>query len=546
MLGLRTDPTETELDDSVASPAYPATVVFDVSSQAVAKKLIAKIAAISARTGSPGGTYPLPPQRGAAVVNAGQMGSQPLALATGVAAAALLALGLTILASVRQRRRELALLKALGLRARQIRAIIAWQTSTILVVAVAAGVPLGVAAGQWAWTSFANSIGVVPTPVVPGRSLLIGVVLLLLAGNLLAVRAGVAGRPDRASRHVAYRVGRYHRDVSDLAFPRFPAGFAWGVATAAYQIEGAVAEDGRGASIWDTFCRQPGAIRDGQTGDVAADHYHRWPTDVALMAELGVGAYRFSLAWPRIQPAGSGAINTAGLDFYDRLTDALLAEGITPMPTLYHWDLPQPLEDAGGWMTRDTAYRFAEYASVAAERLADRIPMWITLNEPFVVTAFGYALGIHAPGKSLMLDALATAHHQLLGHGLANSALRRGRGRAGRDHQQLLAGLARVRQPGGPRAPPPPTTHCTTGCSPTRCCSAATRTCLRSASGADGPDCVRDGDLAIISADVDALGVNYYSPTRLSALPDSPLPFQLEPIPGYPVTNFGWPVIPAA
>ena len=186
VLGLKTDPTQAELDGSVASPAYPATVVFDVSSQAVASKLVAKIAALSASSGSPGGTYPLPPQRGAAVVNASQMGSQPLALAAGVAAAALLALGLTILASVRQRRRELALLKALGLRARQIRAIIAWQTSTILVMAVAAGVPLGVAAGRWAWTSFANSIGVVPAPIVPGRSALIGVVLLLLAGNLLA------------------------------------------------------------------------------------------------------------------------------------------------------------------------------------------------------------------------------------------------------------------------------------------------------------------------------------------------------------------------
>ncbi len=185
VLGLKTDPAE-NIQTYVASPAYPATVVFDVSSQAVARMLVAKMAALSAQTGSPGGTYALPPQRGAAVVNASQMGSQPLALAMGVAAAALLALGLTILASVRQRRGELALLKALGLRARQIRALIAWQTSTILVVAVAAGVPLGVAAGQWAWTSFANSIGVVPAPVVPGRSLLIGVVLLLLAGNLLA------------------------------------------------------------------------------------------------------------------------------------------------------------------------------------------------------------------------------------------------------------------------------------------------------------------------------------------------------------------------
>jgi hypothetical protein len=186
VLGLPTNPTEKQIEEAVATPAYPATVAFDVSSRAVANKLIAKMAALSAESGSPGGTYPLPPQRGAAVVNASQMGSQPIALAIGVAAAALLALGLTVLASVRQRRRELALLKALGLRARQIGAIVAWQTSTILVVAVAAGVPLGVAAGRWVWTSFASSIGVVPSPVVPGRALLAGAVLVLLAGNLLA------------------------------------------------------------------------------------------------------------------------------------------------------------------------------------------------------------------------------------------------------------------------------------------------------------------------------------------------------------------------
>src|SRR6516162_2866590 len=207
--------------------------------------------------------------------------------------------------------------------------------------------------------------------------------------------------------------------MTSLLIPRFPAGFHWGVATAAYQIEGAVHDGGRGVSIWDTFCQRPGAIKDGQTGTVATDSYHRWAEDVALLAGLGVTAYRFSIAWPRVQPGGRGPANRAGLDFYDRLTDALLAAGITPVPTLYHWDLPQPLEDAGGWLARDTALRFADYAAITAGRLADRIPTWITLNEPFVVTAFGYALGIHAPGKALMLDALATAHHQLLGHGLA-------------------------------------------------------------------------------------------------------------------------------
>ena len=164
-----------------------------------------------------------------------------------------------------------------------------------------------------------------------------------------------------------------HGMTDDAAMPRFPADFAWGVATSAYQIEGAVAEDGRGESVWDVFCRKPGAVRDGHTGDVAADHYHRWATDVALMAELGLTAYRFSIAWPRVQPDGKGPANEAGLDFYDRLTDALLARGITPVPTLFHWDLPQPLEDEdGGWLARDTAHRFADYAG--AGRGAARRP----------------------------------------------------------------------------------------------------------------------------------------------------------------------------
>ncbi len=326
--------------------------------------------------------------------------------------------------------------------------------------------------------------------------------------------------------------------------PRFPAGFAWGVATAAYQIEGAVAEDGRGDSVWDTFGRQPGAIRDGHTGDVAADHYHRWREDVELMSRLGIGAYRLSIAWPRVQPQGTGPANDRGLDFYDRLADALLARGITPVPTLFHWDLPQPLEDKGGWLARDTAYRFADYAALAAERLADRIPLWITLNEPFVVMAYGYALGIHAPGKALMLGALPAAHHQLLGHGLASAALRSAGAR-----QVAITNNYTPAWPASDSAADVAaaaaydvlhnrlfTDPVLLGGYPDLCAFGI---------GHDGPGCVRDGDLALISAPLDALGVNYYSPTRLSALPDSPLPFQLEPVPGYPVTAFGWPVVPA-
>ncbi len=332
--------------------------------------------------------------------------------------------------------------------------------------------------------------------------------------------------------------------MSDLAFPAFPPGFTWGVATAAYQIEGAVAEDGRGQSIWDTFCRQPGAIRDGDTGDVADDHYHRWPEDVALMAKLGIGTYRFSIAWPRIQPSGSGPSNAAGLDFYDQLTDALLARGITPMPTLYHWDLPQPLEDAGGWMTRDTAYRFAEYAALAADRLADRIPVWITLNEPFVVTALGYALGIHAPGKSLMLDALGTAHHQLLGHGLATSALRAAGARQVAITNNYSPAWPATDQPADVAAADAyDALHNRMFTDPVLLGRYPDLTAF--GIGDADLECVRDGDLAVIAAPIDALGVNYYSPTRLSALPGSPLPFQPEPILGYPMTAFGWPVIPA-
>jgi len=336
----------------------------------------------------------------------------------------------------------------------------------------------------------------------------------------------------------------YDRLVNDLPMPQFPPGFAWGVATAAYQIEGAVAEDGRTDSVWDTFCRRPGVIRDGHTGDVADDHYHRWQEDVALMADLGISAYRFSISWPRVQPGGIGKANEAGLDFYDRLTDALLAAGITPIPTLFHWDLPQPLEDAGGWLTRDTAARFADYASLAAGRLGDRIETWITLNEPFVVMAFGYALGMHAPGKALMLDALPTAHHQLLGHGLATVALR-----ALGVKQVLITNNYSPIWPASDSA----ADLAAAGAWDTLQNRLFTDPVLlgsypdMSAFGLDiaDVDYVRPGDLAVISPGIDGLGVNYYNPTRVSALADSPLPFQMEPIDGYPVTAFGWPVVPA-
>ena len=209
-----------------------------------------------------------------------------------------------------------------------------------------------------------------------------------------------------------------------MAPRRFPHGFAWGVATASYQNEGAVHEGGRSPSIWDSFSHTPGKIADGGTGDVACDHYHRYREDVELLAELSVTHYRFSLAWPRLQPDGRGALNPAGLDFYVRLVDALLERGIQPWVTLYHWDLPQVLQDEGGWPERDTALRFADYAAAVHERLQDRIQVWTTLNEPWCSSLVGHAAGDHAPGIQDPGLALRAAHHLLLGHGLAIEAMR--------------------------------------------------------------------------------------------------------------------------
>lgn len=314
-------------------------------------------------------------------------------------------------------------------------------------------------------------------------------------------------------------------------------GFVWGVSTAAYQIEGAVDEDGRGPSIWDTFSHEPGRVVTGETGDVACDHYHRYAEDVDLIADLGVDAYRFSVAWPRVQPDGRGPANEAGLAFYDRLVDALLARGVDPVVTLFHWDLPQALQDDGGWLNRDTAARFAEYADLVAARLGDRVGMWITLNEPFVHTVSGHALGVHAPGHTLMFDALPTAHHQLLGHGLAVAALR---GRTGAPIT-LANNYSPVVVLGDTEAD-----HV----------AGATYDALHNRlftdpllgrgypEGFDLP--VRDGDLDIIAAPIDALGVNYYNPTGIRAPsdPQGGLPFDIVALQGYPVTDFDWPVVP--
>lgn len=204
----------------------------------------------------------------------------------------------------------------------------------------------------------------------------------------------------------------------------FPDGFVWGAATSAYQVEGATQEDGRGESVWDTFCREAGRVRGGDTGETAADHYHRYPADLDLMRDLGLRSYRFSIAWPRVMPTGSGPINQRGLDFYRRLVDGLHERGIAPMATLFHWDLPQPLQDQGGWESRDVAFRFADYAAAVYTELGSDVPTWLTVNEPKTVVQNGYLTGIHAPGLMDPDAAYAVAHHLLLAHGLAVQAHR--------------------------------------------------------------------------------------------------------------------------
>ncbi len=212
--------------------------------------------------------------------------------------------------------------------------------------------------------------------------------------------------------------------MSNETHLNFPEGFLWGTATSAYQIEGACNEDGRGVSIWDTFCRKRGKTHEGATGDIAADHYHRWQEDVEIMAQMGLKAYRFSIAWTRIIPNGRGAVNQAGLDFYARLIDTLLAKGIEPFPTLFHYDLPQPLQDQGGWPKRETAEAFGEYAAALARQLGDRVNYWITHNEPWVTAIVGHLIGDHAPGQHNPFNALKAVHHLALSHGYAVEALR--------------------------------------------------------------------------------------------------------------------------
>lgn len=327
---------------------------------------------------------------------------------------------------------------------------------------------------------------------------------------------------------------------------RFPEGFMWGAATSAYQIEGAVREGGRGESIWDRFCHTPGKVANGDTGDVACDHYHRLEQDLDLMAELGLNAYRFSVAWPRILPEGTGQPNPAGLDFYRRLVHGLRDRGIRPMATLYHWDLPQALQDRGGWADRDTAQYFADYADVVFRALGDAVPLWVTHNEPWVAAFVGHAFGEHAPGENDWPKALKVSHHLLLSHGLAFQAFRATLGH--RAAVGLVLNLAPVY---------PATDRPEDAAAARRLDAFLNRWCLdpafRGAYPAElsgefernwGFDAARPGDLDIIRAPIDFLGVNYYTSHRVRANPESAL-FGLEMLPPQnPVTAMGWEVTP--
>jgi len=363
---------------------------------------------------------------------------------------------------------------------------------------------------------------------------------------------------------------------------RFPAGFLWGAATAAYQIEGAVREDGRGESIWDRFAHTPGKVAGGDTGDAACDHYHRWAQDVDLMADLGLQAYRFSIAWPRLFPDGSGRPNARGVDFYKRLVERLHARSIRPVATLYHWDLPQALQEKGGWANRDTAWRFQEYAAAAFRELGEGVDDWTTINEPWCAAFLGYALGQHAPGLTDWPAAVRASHHLLLAHGLAVRAFRdlMGPGKRvgitlnmtaaepaseneadraaarrydgffnrwfadpvflGRYPEDMLAWYEAAGALSGPVSG-------TAGGRPSETLSGAgsgTTRCAAAGGGSPAPDWLRPGDMALISAPIDFLGLNYYTRTICQNDPSSRF-FGLRTLPPRgPVTDQNWEIAP--
>lgn len=325
----------------------------------------------------------------------------------------------------------------------------------------------------------------------------------------------------------------------------FPKGFLWGTATAAYQVEGSTRADGRGESIWDRFAAQEGRIFDGSSGEPAGDHYRRWPDDVALMKRLGFPAYRFSIAWPRIFPTGEGQPNPAGLDFYDRLVDGLLAADIAPLVTLYHWDLPQALQDQGGWARRETAWRFGELAATVLDRLGDRVRLWLTVNEPWVVAFLGHLYGEHAPGLRDLATAVRVSHHLLLAHGLSLQAFR----------QMNLPGRMGITldlHAYTPASPSPPDLEATERARALesdwfldplfRGSYPPVALAWYRQQGVEPP--VEPGDLELIARPMDFLGVNYYTRHIVAQDRSNPLTGTRSVPPAGPVTAMGWEVYP--
>ncbi|MCB8991208.1 MAG: beta-glucosidase [Ardenticatenaceae bacterium] len=329
---------------------------------------------------------------------------------------------------------------------------------------------------------------------------------------------------------------------------QFPDGFLWGVATSAYQIEGGWNEDGRSPSIWDTFAKTPGKTKNGATGDVACDHYHRWPEDVALMKELGIQAYRFSVSWPRILPDGKGRVNQKGLDFYGRLIDALLEANITPFVTLYHWELPQVLQDAGGWPHRDTASAFAELADATSRALGDRVTNWITHNEPWCTTLLSHQVGVHAPGWQDWPAALKASHHVLLSHGLAAERIRA-------NVPEAEVGIAVNFEPATPASSNPADYHAARiwdgyyfrwfmdALYGRRYPADMVDTYTKQGRLPNGLDFVQDGDMDVIAAPLDFLGVNYYT-RHIAQAGESLDTHRSVPNPGAEYTAMNWEVHP--
>ena len=325
-------------------------------------------------------------------------------------------------------------------------------------------------------------------------------------------------------------------------------GFVWGAATAAFQIEGATTADGRGESIWDRFAAAPGRVANGDTGDPACEHYYRWREDLDLMQSLGLQGYRFSISWSRVQPDGRGPANQRGLDFYRALVEGLLERGIAPLATLYHWDLPQALEDEGGWASRDVVERFAEYARIVFDALGDVVSDWITHNEPFVTSFLGYAYGTKAPGLTDWSTALRAAHHSLLGHGAAVRAFRE----EGPPGQIGITLDLTVAQAASPSASDTDAARRLDGhhnrwfLDPLLRGSYPADLLVLYESRFGRLDAVRDGDLELIAQPLDFLGINFYRPNLVEAFADGGVLGLREVEQDAETTAMGWPIVPAA